>query len=226
MLGEERAMDVGDLVHEERAGAVRRTGSSTGRACGKSSAAAWTRARTSGSQSSSHATPSSTSSSAIGCVRREARDERGEERLALGDGARHRACVVEARREREAAVERDEPVRRLEPDEPAPGGRDPDRAAGVGPERRVGEAGRERRGRAAARAAGEPPGRSGFGTVPKCGFCGRDAVGELVQVRLADVRVAGLLGEADGRRALARHVVDEDRRPVRRREAGACRTDP
>ena len=42
---------------------------------------------------------------------------------------RHRAGVVEARREREAALERDEPVGRLEADDAAAGGRDPDRAA-------------------------------------------------------------------------------------------------
>ena len=37
-------------------------------------------------------------------------------------------------------------------------------------ERRVGEPGGERGRGAAARAAGEATGASGFGTVPKCGF--------------------------------------------------------
>jgi hypothetical protein len=46
-----------------------------------------------------------------------------------------------------------------------------------------------------------------------------DPVGELVEVRLADDRVAGRLQPADGARRLRGDVVAEDRRPVRRPDA-------
>jgi hypothetical protein len=48
---------------------------------------------------------------------------------------------------------------------------------------------------------------------------GGDAVRELVQVRLADVRVAGTLEAYDGFGRGRRDVFREDRRPVRRRHA-------
>ena len=50
--------------------------------------------------------------------------------------------MVEAGGERKTAVDRDEPVRRLEADDAAAGGGDADRAAGVGSQGRVGEPGR------------------------------------------------------------------------------------
>ena len=81
--------------------------------------------------------------------------ERAHHRRALLDRPRHRACVVHGRRERKAALERDEPVGRLEADDAAAGGRDPDRAAGVRAERGVGEVRGERGGGAAARPAGD-----------------------------------------------------------------------
>jgi hypothetical protein len=49
---------------------------------------------------------------------------------------------------------------------------------------------------------------------------GRDAVGELVQVRLADVRVARALEPRDGLGRCSGDVVGEQDRPVRRRQAG------
>jgi hypothetical protein len=49
---------------------------------------------------------------------------------------------------------------------------------------------------------------------------GGDAVGELVQVRLADDAVAGGFEPADSLRGAIRDVVGEEDRAVRRREAG------
>ena len=88
--------------------------------------------------------------------RLELRRERPHELDAAVHARRDRADVVVARREREAALGRDEAVRRLEADDAAPRGGDPDRAAGVGSERELDVARRDRRRRAAARAAGEP----------------------------------------------------------------------
>jgi len=47
-----------------------------------------------------------------------------------------------------------------------------------------------------------------------------DAVGELVQVRLPDVRPAGCLERGDGGRSYVGRVVGEDRRAVGRARAG------
>ena len=91
--------------------------------------------------------------------------------LARADRACHRPGVIEARREREDAVERHEPVARLEADDPAARGRDPDRTAGVRAERVLREPRRDRRRRAAARASGHASRDTpGSGTVPKCGL--------------------------------------------------------
>ena len=128
--------------------------------------------------------------------------------------------MVEARREREAALERHEAEGRLEADDPAAGGRDADRAAGVGAERGVGKAGGERGGRAAARPAREAPRRDRVRHGSEVRVLRRHAVGELVQVRLADVRVARGLEAPHGLRGDGRDVVDEERRPVRRPQAG------
>ena len=144
--------------------------------------------------------------------------EGGEQRLAVGDGSRHRPRVVEARRERPAAVDRNEVERRLEAGDAAVGGGDADRAAGVAPERRVGETGCERGRRAAARAARDASGRDGIRDPAEVRIHRRDSVRELVQVRLADVRVARRLEAAYALRRRARHVIGEDRRAVGRRQ--------
>src|SRR5207244_9041979 len=92
-----------------------------------------------------------------------ARRKVGREELehpgAVRDRAGHRTGVVEARRERKAPLERHEAEGGLEADDPAAGGGNAERAAGVGAKRRVGEARRERGRRAAARAARDPAGR-------------------------------------------------------------------
>ena len=76
----------------------------------------------------------------------ERRSEHAHELDAAAHGRGYRPDVVVARRERETAAGRDEVVRRLEAGDPAPGGRDPDRAAGVGAERELDVAGCDRRG--------------------------------------------------------------------------------
>jgi hypothetical protein len=128
--------------------------------------------------------------------------------------------VVEGRRQREDAVEGDEPVGRLEADDAAAGGGDADRSARVGPERRVCEAGGERRSRAAARAAGDSARGDRVGDGAEVRVLGGDAVGELVEVRLPDVDVAFSLELGDCRGGPLRDVVGEDDRPVGRGEPG------
>ena len=150
----------------------------------------------------------------------EFRGESLEHPRAVGDSAGHRPGVVEGGREREAPVERDEAVAGLEADDPAAGGGDPDRAARVGSERCVREPGGECGGRAAAGAAGRPSGRDRVGNRAEVRVLGGDAVGELVQVRLADVHVAGALEAHDRLGAPLGHVVGEEDRPVGRGQPG------
>ncbi len=132
VLGEEAAMDVGDLAHEERGlglvaqgevepggGAGRRPlrpRRGRGRA-GRRARARRRRPRSSSSDSSSR--------------RREPRHERAHQLDATLDRRRQRPDVVVARREWEAAVGRDEIEGRLEAGDPAPGSGDPDRASRV-----------------------------------------------------------------------------------------------
>ena len=89
------------------------------------------------------------------------RPERGD----VGDRPPERPDGVEGGAEREHAVDRDVPVPRLEPDDLARGGREPDRAAGVGADPEVAQARRDRRGVPARRPAGRPP-RPGPGCAP------------------------------------------------------------
>ena len=111
-------------------------------------------------------------------------------------------------------------MRRLVPDDAAAGGGDPDRAGGVGAERCVREPGGDRGRRAAARAARDAAGEAWVGHVAEVRVLGGRAVRELVQIRLADVRVAGLLEQPHRGRRLAGHVPGEDRRAVGRLEPG------
>ena len=153
-------------------------------------------------------------------LHREARHERLHHRNAAADVPRHRPDVVEARREREDTVGRDEAVARLEPDDPAARRRNPDRAARIGAERRVRERRDECGRRAAARSAGGPAGRRRVRDRPVVEILRGDAVGELVQVRLANVCVAGLLEQPHGRSRLGRDVIGEHGRPIRRPHPG------
>src|SRR2546425_1259500 len=105
--------------------------------------------------------------------------------------------MVEAGGEREAAFERDEAVRRLEADDFAAGGRDGARAPGGGAEGGRGEPGGGGAGGPAARPAGDPSGRDRVRDGAEVGVLGGRPVGELVEVRLADVRVAALLEAGD-----------------------------
>ena len=150
----------------------------------------------------------------------EARRERLEHAHAAVGVARHRPRVIEARGEREAALERHEPVARLEAHHPTARRRDADRAARVRAERGVGEAGRERRAATRARPARRTARRERIGHVAEVRVPARDAVGELVQVRLAHVRVAGRLEPGHGLGAALGHVVGEQDRAVGRRQPG------
>ena len=103
------------------------------------------------------------------------------------DVACHRARVVEARCEREDAVDRHGSKARLEPRHPAAGGRDPDRPARIRPERALDEPQRQGRRRPAARPARRPARIRRIRHDAVVQVLRRDAVGELVQVRLARV---------------------------------------
>ena len=80
--------------------------------------------------------------------------------------------------------------------------------------------------RTPARAAGDPPFAQRVRDGSEVRVLRRDPVGELVQVGLPDVRVAGGLEQADGLGGLRRDVVGEQRRAVRRRQSLRCRTGP
>ena len=105
--------------------------------------------------------------------------------------ARDRPHVVEGEIERHHAVTADAAVAGLEPDRAAVGSGDADGAAGVAAHGQEHHAGGDRRGRSAAGAAGNPL------QVPRVAHraemrVGRgDAVGQLVQVGLADQHRAG-----------------------------------
>jgi hypothetical protein len=146
--------------------------------------------------------------------RLEPRRERPHHQLASGDVARHRPRVVEARRQREAAVERHEPERGLEARDTAARRRNPDRATRVRADRCLRQSGRQRRCVAAARPARDTPGRRRIRHPAVVLVLRGDAPGELVQVRLAHVHVARRLEPCNRRRRLRRHVVAEDRRAV------------
>ena len=137
-----------------------------------------------------------------------------ERQRALLHRPRHRPGVVEAGHERVAAVERDEPVARLEAGRAAGERGDADRAAGVGADAQRGEPRRERRGAAAGGAACDVAGtpRVADGAVER--VLARDAPGELVQVGLADDHRAGVDDALHRARAARGHVLAEDPRPV------------
>ena len=195
-LGEEVAVDVCDLAHEDDADLAREreVELAAAREPGRRP-----RAHVRGQEDlrcSSHAIPTSTSSSDSSSTGSKPSASARISSAQPADRARHRPRVVEARREREAALERDEAEARLEADDPAAGRRDPDRAARVGAERGVGEAGGERGRRASARPAGHPAGKRRVRHGSVVGVRRGDPVRELVQVRLSDVRVAGGLEPA------------------------------
>ena len=127
--------------------------------------------------------------------------EHGEREREVADRAAERSGGVQRRRERHDAVPADSPVRGLQARDAAAGRRDPDRAARVGAERDRALARGDGRGRAAARAAGHVPERP---RVVRSG--GRDAVGELVRVRLAEEHGAGLAQAHHTGRVARRHA--------------------
>ena len=143
-----------------------------------------------------------------------------------------RPCAPSAPRGRSSARAGSSPRARrarsvgLKPTIAAAGGGDPDRAARVGAERRVGEPGRERGRRAAARAAGDPARERRVRDRPVVRVHGRDPVRELVQVRLADVRVAGGLEPRHGLGGLARARGRRRRSSRTSWSARPCRTGP
>ena len=201
------------------------SGSSTERRRGKRATAASTRSRTAGRRARSRRrrprAPRATRARAL-----EARRERLEHPLARLDVGADRAGGVEARRQRPAAVERDEPVRRLVPDDAAARGRDPDRAGRVGAERRLLRGRRRGRRRAAARSARDAAGEARVRDVAEMRVLGGRAVRKLVQVGLADYGVACLLEQSDRRRRLG---AGRGRRRSRSRTsspARPCRTGP
>ena len=125
--------------------------------------------------------------------------------------------VSACRRQREDRIDRNEPERRLEPDDAAVGGRDPDRAAGVAAERVVAHACRDECGRAAARSARRSRLvlRVERHAVRRVHASGR----VLEQVRLAEELGAGRpQPRNDGCVALSRRR-DADGRGVRRHDA-------
>jgi hypothetical protein len=90
--------------------------------------------------------------------------------------------VVERLGEVDDPFARQRVVARLEADNPAAGGRNADRARGIGADGEANDARRDGRGRSAARAAGSARWRGGIQHVAKVRVGAGDAVGELVKV--------------------------------------------
>ena len=197
MLGEELGMDLGDLAHEARPATPPRRGQLDRLGAGQLD-----RAGDRDPQLGERVEPR----------RLEARAPAPRiSSTQVRDVARHRPGVVEARRERKAALDRDQAVSRLEADDAAPGRRDPDRAAGVGARAPPSAS-------PAASAAALPPleppatrpgARVRDGAVVR--VLRGDPVGELVQVRLAGVASSRRASSSRDRRGgPLRDVVAED----------------
>ena len=93
-----------------------------------------------------------------------------DEETGVVDGAGERAEVLDRVELGRQEVERDPAEARLEADEAAPGGGNPNRAAHVRPLREGHAARRHRRARAAGRAARRPLGFQGFRVTPQSGL--------------------------------------------------------
>ena len=160
VLGEELAVDVGRLAHEDGVVSLGTSGSSTGRRRGKRAAAPPRRSRTSGSASSVQATPTSSSSS---------------DSSAAGSRPGASSASIRSHVSTSAAIGPAVSKLAASGQQPSSGtsrewacgrrrrshSRDPDRAGRVGAERRVGEPGGDGGRRAAARGRPPGPGRAG-----------------------------------------------------------------
>jgi hypothetical protein len=102
-------------------------------------------------------------------------------------------------------------VRRLEADDAAASRGDADGTGRVGAEGRVAEPHRERDGRTATRSTRVAVRGERVADIPKVLVLGGDPVRELVQIGLADDRVARVLQKGDRRRRPGRDVLGEDR---------------
>ena len=143
-----------------------------------------------------------------------------EQQRVVGDGAGHRPEVVDRRLDRHRAGVGNEAVRRLHAVDAAERSRHADRAALVAADRHLDLARADERGAAARRAAGRVaelvrvvhrPGRRGVAAAGQA---------EVLAVRLADDRAAGVEDARDDRRVDVGHVAFERRRAVHHRHAG------
>ncbi len=135
---------------------------------------------------------------------------RRQERRAVLERARHRAGVIEARRERDDAAQRDEPARRLDRRGAAQRRGDAQRAGRVRPRRGGHHARRERCRRAAARPAGRALERPRVADL-----VGRAADRELVRVEVAEQHHALRAQPSPDVAVRDRPLVEE---PARRRQ--------
>ena len=144
----------------------------------------------------------------------------GEEERAVHRRPGDRSGRVEARRHRHDAPVRDEAGRGAEPRDAAVGGRDPDRAGGVGADAPGNQVCRDRRPVSAARAAADPLRRPRVVSGAEMWARGEGAVGELMQVQLAEDDRSRLSQPRDDVCVPHRHVVGEDPRGRGRGRAG------
>ena len=121
--------------------------------------------------------------------------------------------MIECRRQRDDAFCRHFAKRRLEPDNPAARGRNPDRAARVGPDGGERHAGGDADGRSAARSPRRPRQVERIVDGPERRVAARRPEGVLVQVRLADEDGPRRPQAGDARRIL------KATRPTRTRDA-------
>ncbi len=130
----------------------------------------------------------------------------------VAHAAGERPDVVLRPGERQGAILRDPAEGRLDADDAAAGGRLPDRGAGIAAERGVGHAGRDRRRGAAARAARMMALAPRVVDRPVVDVRAGGAVGQLVQVGLAEDHRAGALEALDRGGIVVRDPVGEQRR--------------
>ena len=187
---------------------------------GKRAAASSTRARTSGSAASVQATPTRTSSSdssrvgskpgtsaVIAASHSSTVRAIGPAWSKLGASGKQPSSGTRPQVGLKPTIPHQAAGMRIEPPESVPSATSASPAASAGAV-------------PAARAAREPAGRDRVRNGAEVRVLGRDPVGELVQVRLADVRVAGALEPRDGLGGCVRDVVGEQDRAVGRRQAG------
>ena len=137
----------------------------------------------------------------------------------IGDAPPDRPHDVMGRTDRKHAGRGDAAAGRPEAGRPGQGGGHADRGTGIAAERTDSQPGRDRDGRPAAGAAGDSPGIPRVPASAEEGVLGRSAIGEFVEVGLADEHRAGGPEPGHDFGIALRDPVGEEARPAGARDA-------